>query len=66
MTVLYNENGDILKVIKGGYLDIGLNDTMKDLGASFLGAVIFWLINYLSIYNKKKVVNLFLIKKDMS
>lgn len=65
-TVLYDENGDILKVIKGGYLDIGLNDTMKDLGASFLGAVIFWLINYLSIYNKKKVVNLFLIKKDMS
>ena len=65
-TVLYDEKGEVLKVIKGGYLDIGLNDTMKDLGAGFLGAVLFWFINYLSIYNKRKVVNLFLIKKDMS
>lgn len=65
-TILYDENKNVLKVIKGGYLDIGLNDTISDLEANFIGALLFWLINYLSIYNKKRIVNLFLIKKDMS
>lgn len=65
-TILYDENKNVLKIIKGGYLDIGLNDTMSDLEANFMGSLLFWLINYLSIYNKKRIVNLFLIKKEMS
>jgi len=65
-TILYGKNKEVLKVINGGYLDIGLSDTMSDLFANFLGVFIFWVINYLSIYGKKRIVNLFLIKKEMS
>ena len=65
-TVIYGEDGEVLRVINGGYLDIGLNDTISDLGANFLGTSIFWFINYLSIYGKKRIVNVFLIKKVMS
>ena len=35
-TVIYDENGYILETIDGGYLDIGLNDTMKDLLVNFI------------------------------
>ena len=38
----------------GGYLDIGLNDTMYDLLDGFLGAFLYLLISY--IYLKKKEV----------
>lgn len=65
-TILYGKNKKVLKVIKGGYLDIGLSDTMSDFFANFLGVFIFWVINYLSIYGKKRFVNIFLVKKDMS
>ena len=36
----------------GGYLDIGLRDTMKDLFVNFIGAVIFSIIGY--FYVKKR------------
>lgn len=36
--ILYNSHNDILKETEGGYLDIGLNDTMGDLIISFIGA----------------------------
>ena len=36
----------------GGYLDIGIIDTMKDLFVNFIGAVVFSLIGY--FYVKKK------------
>ena len=36
----------------GGYLDIGLHDTMEDLFVNFIGAVIFAIIGY--FYMKKK------------
>ena len=35
-TVIYDENGYVLETIDGGYLDIGLNDTMKDLLVNFI------------------------------
>lgn len=38
-------------VIEGGYLDVGLVDTMKDLFVNFVGAVIFSFIGY--VYVKK-------------
>ena len=43
-------NGESLGL--GGYLDIGIIDTMKDLFVNFIGAVVFSLIGY--FYVKKK------------
>ena len=37
-----------------GYLDIGLIDTMKDLFVNLLGAVLFSIIGYFYIKNRKK------------
>lgn len=41
-------------VIEGGYLDIGINDTMKDLIVNFIGAICFSFIGYLYIRNREK------------
>lgn len=38
----------------GGYLDIGLYDTMKDLFVNFIGAVVFSVIGYFYIKNRGK------------
>lgn len=40
--------------IEGGYLDIGIHDTMKDLFVNFIGAIIFSFIGYLYIKNRNK------------
>lgn len=53
-TVLFDENGNQIAVIDGGYLDIGLIDTMKDLFVNLLGAVLFSIIGYFYIKNRKK------------
>ncbi len=44
-------------VIEGGYYDIGLYDTMKDLIVTFLGATAFSIIGFLSL--RKQVENPF-------
>ncbi|MGN1358292.1 MAG: hypothetical protein ACI4WU_02875 [Bacilli bacterium] len=49
-----DEDGNLVETTVGGYLDIGLNDTMKDLLVNFLGAIIFNLIAYLYIKNNQK------------
>ena len=36
----------------GGYLDIGIIDTMKDLFVNFIGAVVFCILGYLYIKNR--------------
>lgn len=41
-------------VIDGGYLDIGLNDTMEDMMVNFLGALSFSFIGFLYIKNRDK------------
>lgn len=38
----------------GGYLDIGLTDTMKDLFVNFIGAVVFSTIGYFYVKNRGK------------
>lgn len=38
----------------GGYLDIGLIDTMKDLIVNFIGAVVFSIIGYFYVKNRGK------------
>lgn len=50
-----DENGkEDTKIIEGGYLDIGIIDTMKDLLVNFIGAIIFSFIGYLYIKNRDK------------
>ena len=38
----------------GGYLDVGLNDTMKDLIVNFIGAAVFSVIGYFYVKEKGK------------
>jgi len=38
----------------GGYLDVGLNDTMKDLIVNFMGAVVFSIIGFFYVKAKGK------------
>lgn len=45
-------NGQSLGI--GGYLDIGLIDTMQDLFVNFIGAVIFSVIGYFYVKNRGK------------
>ncbi|MGI5887794.1 MAG: hypothetical protein ACOX6J_00225 [Oscillospiraceae bacterium] len=44
-TVIYTAGGEV--TIDGGYLDIGILDTMKDLFVNLVGAVTFSIIGYL-------------------
>lgn len=37
----------------GGYIDIGLHDTMQDLLVNFIGAFVFSIMGYFAIKNKK-------------
>ena len=52
-TEIRTKNGNII-TIENGYLDIGLNDTMKDLFVNLIGAVIFNIFGYLYIKNRSK------------
>ena len=51
-TVLHGKENVILEI--DGYLDIGLNDTMKDLIVNCIGALVFSFFGYLYIINKNK------------
>lgn len=49
----YDSNGNLVEtVVTGGYLDIGIIDTMKDLIVNFIGAIIFSFIGLLYIKNR--------------
>ena len=54
-TILWQE-GDVLRetVINGGYLDIGLVDTMKDLIVNCIGAIVFSLIGAVYLHRRGK------------
>jgi len=52
-TILYDKNDNQL-IKLDGYLDIGLNDTMKDLIVNTLGTITFIIFEYLYIINNKK------------
>lgn len=51
-TTIHTADKDI--EIEGGYLDIGINDTMKDLLVNFIGATIFSIIGWLYIKQRDK------------
>ena len=49
----YDGNGQLMQTtIEGGYLDLGLIDTMKDLIVNFIGAITFSVIGFLYIKNR--------------
>lgn len=55
-TIIETKDGDPV-VIEGGYLDIGIIDTMKDLMVNFIGAIVFSVIGYFyEARNKTKSV----------
>lgn len=55
-TQIFTASGKVFK-IEGGYLDIGLLDTMKDLFVNFIGAIVFCIFGfiYLRSDSKKKL-----------
>ena len=62
-----DENNKLIETkISNGYLDIGLNDTMKDMFVNFIGAFIFSIFGYLYLHNKEKYnfINNFIPTKD--
>ena len=68
-TVIFStKDGEALETtIDGGYLDIGIVDTMKDLIVNFIGAVTFSIIGYFYIQNRDKykfAENFIPIKKE--
>ena len=50
--VIVHGDGTQTELAKGGYLDIGLHDTMKDLIVNFIGAVIFSVIGFFYVKEK--------------
>lgn len=67
-TVIYSsKDGQTVEtVINGGYLDIGIIDTIKDLLVNFIGAVVFSTIGYFYIQNRGsyKFIEQFIPKKE--
>lgn len=65
-TIMYDKDGKEIAVIDGGYLDIGLNDTMEDLFVNLIGAAVFSALGYLYIVDrdKYKIAQKFQIKKQ--
>ena len=53
-TILYDKDENVIGEINNGYLDIGINDTMKDLFVNLIGAVTFSFIGYFYLKNKNK------------
>lgn len=51
-TEIYSNNSQTITTIEGGYLDIGLIDTMKDLIVNFIGAVVFSILGFLYIKDR--------------
>ena len=64
-TVINTASGEAVTV-DGGYLDIGILDTMKDLLVNLVGAVVFSTIGYFTLRNSKtsKVAESFMIRPN--
>lgn len=53
-TIIYDREGNVLTTVENGYLDLGINDTMKDLFVNFIGALVFCFLGYLYLLNEDK------------
>ena len=56
-TIIYTKDNKQI-IIEGGYLELGIIDTMKDLFVNFIGATIFSIFGYLYVLNREKYKNL--------
>ncbi len=65
-TIMYDNEGNELAIINGGFLDIGVNDTMEDLFVNLIGAAVFSVLGflYISDRDKYKIAQKFQIKKQ--
>ena len=65
-TAITTGSGEVT-TIEGGYLDIGIIDTMKDLLVNLVGAIVFSVIGYFTLKNSKtsKVAESFMIKPNV-
>lgn len=50
--VIVVAGGEEIALGLGGYLDIGLSDTMKDLFVNLIGAVVFSIVGYIYVKNR--------------
>jgi hypothetical protein len=53
-------------VIEGGYLDIGIIDSMKDLQVNFIGAVVFSVLGYFYVKNYSEIEDMAGNKKSLA
>lgn len=53
-TIVVTADGQQIALGLGGYLDIGILDTMKDLFVNFIGAVVFSVIGYFYVKSRGK------------
>ncbi|MFA6830343.1 MAG: hypothetical protein WCR67_06565 [Bacilli bacterium] len=51
-TIIYDTDGNVLQTIAGGYLDIGITDTMEDLFVNLIGAVVFSIFGFLYVKSR--------------
>lgn len=59
-TIIYDKNGNELTKLESGYLDIGINDTIKDLFVNFIGAFVFCIFGYFYLKKNKLKNNIFI------
>lgn len=52
--IIVHSDGSQQPLGLGGYLDVGINDTMKDLMVNFVGAAVFSVIGYFYVKEKGK------------
>lgn len=59
---IFSNDGKEMYVIEGGYLEVGLIDTIKDLFVNFIGALVFSIIGYMYIKNREgyRIVEIFI------
>ncbi len=53
-TIVVTADGQEISLGLGGYLDVGILDTMKDLFVNFIGAVVFSVIGYFYVKSRGK------------
>ena len=53
-TIVVTADGQQISLGLGGYLDIGILDTMKDLFVNFIGAVVFSVVGYFYVKSRGK------------
>ena len=56
-------NGEDYMEKYGGYIDIGLNDTMEDLIVNFIGAIVFCSLGYFYLVGRDNTAQKFIITK---